>query len=237
MKDKAMELNTNHKAIVNATTLYNGSKLTIRDVTNYKFKVLKTSTNIKLGKKVTKGKLKGMKMYTLTLIERETCTDECEHYKDCFGNNMHVAHRFEVNDAFMLRLESDIHATARLNPNGFLVRLHILGDFESVEYTLFWERMMIHYPNLYVYGYSRNHIDSKYSHVRDIAKELIRLRSKYQDRWAVRFSNKLDEEYSANSRDITDKGITCLAQVKASVSCSDCTLCWSSKKAIGFITH
>ena len=176
-------------------------------------------------------------MYTLTLIERETCTDECEHYKDCFGNNMPFAHRFEVNDAFMSRLESDIHATARLNPNGFLVRLHILGDFESVEYTLFWERMMIHYPNLYVYGYSRNHIDSKYSHVRDIAKELIRLRSKYQDRWAVRFSNKLDEEYSANSRDITDKGITCLAQVKASVSCSDCTLCWSSKKAIGFITH
>ena len=176
-------------------------------------------------------------MYTLTLIERETCTDECEHYKDCFGNNMHVAHRFEVNDAFMLKLESDIHTTARLNPNGFLVRLHILGDFKSVEYTLFWERMMIHYPNLYVYGYSRNHIDSKYSHVRDIAKELIRLRSKYQDRWAVRFSNKLDEEYSANSRDITDKGITCLAQVKASVSCSDCTLCWSSKKAIGFITH
>jgi len=73
--------------------------------------------------------------------------------------------------------------------------------------------------------------------VRDIAKELIRLRSKYQERWAVRFSNKLNEEYSANSRDITDKGITCLAQVKASVSCSDCTLCWSSKKAIGFITH
>ena len=79
-----MELKETHKAIVNATTLYNGSKLTIRDVTNYKFKVLKTSTNIKLGKKVTKGKLKGMKMYTLTLIERETCTDECEHYKDCF---------------------------------------------------------------------------------------------------------------------------------------------------------
>ena len=237
MKDKAMELNTNHKAIVNATTLYNASKFTIRDVSNYKHKVLKASTNIKLGKKVTKGKLKGMKMYTLTLIERETCTDECEHYTDCFGNNMHVAHRFEVNDAFMLRLESDIHATAVANPNGFLVRLHILGDFKSVEYTLFWERMMIHYPNLHVYGYSRNHIDSKYSHVRDIAKELIRLRSKYQERWAVRFSNKLDQEYSANSRDITDKGITCLAQVKTDVSCSDCTLCWSSKKAIGFITH
>ena len=232
-----MELKETHKAIVNATTLYNGSKFTIRDVTNYKHRVLKASTNIKLGKKVTKGKLKGMKMYTLTLIERETCTDECEHYTDCFGNNMHVAHRFEVNDAFMLRLESDIHATAVANPDGFLVRLHILGDFQSVEYTLFWERMMIHYPNLHVYGYSRNHIDSKYSHVRDIAKELIRLRSKYQERWAVRFSNKLDQEYSANSRDITDKGITCLAQVKTDVSCSDCTLCWSSKKAIGFITH
>ena len=42
-------------------------------------------------------------MFTLTLIERETCTNECEHYYDCFGNNMPFAHRFEVNRAFMLK--------------------------------------------------------------------------------------------------------------------------------------
>ena len=232
-----MELQKTHKAIVNASTLYSDSKFTIRDVSNYKHRVLKPSTNIKLGKKVTKGKLKGMKMYTLTLIERETCTDECEHYNDCFGNNMPFAHRFSVNEAFMLRLESDIQETARLNPLGFLVRLHILGDFESVEYVEFWNRMLYTYPNLHIYGYSRNHITSKYKHISAIGYKLIRVRTTHKERFAIRFSNKLDEEFSANSRDITDKGITCLAQIKASVSCSDCTLCWSSKKAIGFITH
>ena len=230
-------LGITHTAIANNTTLYYNSKFTIRDVSNYNFKVLKPSTNKKLGKIITKGKHKGKKMFTLTLIERETCTNECEHYYDCYGNNMPFAHRFEVNRAFMLKLESDVHHTARANPNGFIVRLHILGDFESIEYVIFWERMLILYPNMAIYGYTRNHIDSKYKHIRGIAKELTRIRSKYSDRFAVRFSNKLDENFSANSEEITSDGITCLAQVKENISCSACTLCWSSKKPIRFLTH
>ena len=232
-----MRLKETHNAIVNHTTLYNASQFTIRDVSNYKHRVLKLSTNKKLGKVITKGKHKGKVMLTLTLIERETCTNECEHYTTCYGNNMPFTHRFEVNEAFMIRLESDIGYYVKKYPQGILIRLHVLGDFESIQYVEFWNRMLHTYSSIAIYGYSRNHITSKYENISAIGYKIIAIRNIHKDRFAIRFSNKLDDEFSANSRDITDKGITCLAQVKTNVSCSDCTLCWSSKKPIGFITH
>ena len=232
-----MQLDKKHKAIVNATTLYSASKFTIRDVTNYAPRILKLSTNVKLGKIVKKGKHKGKRILTLTLIERETCTNECEHNTTCYGNNMPFAHRFEVNEAFMLRLESDIEYYVKKYPEGILIRLHVLGDFESIQYIEFWNRMLHTYSSIAIYGYTRNHITSKYEHIRALGYKTIAVRNIHKDRFAIRFSNKLDDEFSANSREITNEGITCLAQVKANVSCSDCTLCWASKKQIGFITH
>ena len=232
-----MQLEKTHKAIVNATTLYSASKFTIRDVTNYAPRILKLSTNVKLGKIVKKGKHKGKRILTLTLIERETCTNECEHNTTCYGNNMPFAHRFEVNEAFMLRLESDIEYYVKKYPEGILIRLHVLGDFESIQYIEFWNRMLHTYSSIAIYGYTRNHITSKYEHIRALGYKTIAVRNIHKDRFAIRFSNKLDDEFSANSREITNEGITCLAQVKANVSCSDCTLCWASKKQIGFITH
>jgi len=232
-----MRLKETHKAIVNATSLYADSQFTIRDVTNYSPRVLKLSTNVKLGKIVKRGKHKGKRILTLTLIERETCTNECEHYTTCYGNNMPFAHRFEVNEVFMMRLESDIEYYVKKYPKGILIRLHVLGDFNSIQYVEFWNRMLHTYSSIAIYGYTRNHITSKYEYIRAIGYKIIAIRNIHKDRFAIRFSNKLDDEFSANSRDITSKGITCLAQVKASVSCSDCTLCWASKKPIGFITH
>ena len=231
-----MKINNNHYAIENKTTVFYKSPNLIRNIEDYKYKVLKPSTNKKLGKKVNKGKLKGARMYTLTLIERETCTDECEHYNDCYGNNMMYAHRFEVNDKLMFRIEQDLK---EINDKQqiFLLRLHVLGDFNSPEYVQFWDRMLKKYKYLYIYGYTRNHITSKYKHIREIGKAIIKTRAKYNDRFAIRFSNAINEEFSANSEELTDKGITCLAQVKEEVTCADCTLCWASKKSVVFITH
>ena len=49
------------------TTKY---KKNIHNLEDYQFKVLKPSTNKKLGKKVLKGSFKDYKFYTLTLVER-----------------------------------------------------------------------------------------------------------------------------------------------------------------------
>jgi hypothetical protein len=201
----------------------------------YPYSVIKPSKNIKLGKKVLKGNFKNYLMYTLTLIERETCSPNCEHMNDCYGNNMRYAIRFKVNNNFMIRLEHDIKEIAMLpkNKHGFLLRLHVLGDFESVEYVKFWERMLKEISNLHIYGYTRSYD----AHLIDVGEEILKMNNIFKERFRIRFSNDLTKEFSANSADITSKGITCLAQLKASVSCSTCTLCWASNKAIRFITH
>ena len=244
-----MKLNKNDIAIKNKTTKYINN--IIDDVekpyiyrnkkySNYPFSIIKESTNKKLGKKVLKGNKKDFKMYTLTLIERATCSDECEHWETCYGNNMMYAIRFNpYNKNFLPRLESDIKTIANepKNKNGFLLRLHVLGDFYNVDYVLFWKRMLKLYPNLNIYGYTRNHNNSKYLDKRNIANEIIKLNTLFSTRFYIRFSNKLDIEESANSIDLGKKGITCLAQIDDKKTCATCTLCWSSKKPINFITH
>ena len=244
-----MKLNKNDIAIKNKTTKYINN--IIDDVekpyiyrnkkySNYPFSIIKESKNKKLGKKVLKGNKKDFKMYTLTLVERSTCTNECEHYLTCYGNNMMYAIRFNpYNKNFLIRLESDIKTIANKpnNKKGFLLRLHVLGDFYNVDYVLFWKRMLQLYPNLNIYGYTRNHNNSKYLDKRNIANEIIKLNTLFSTRFYIRFSNKLDIEESANSIELGKKGITCLAQVDEKKTCATCTLCWSSKKPINFITH
>jgi len=244
-----MKLNINDKAIKNKTTKYINN--IIDDVekpyiyrnkkyNNYPFSVIKKSTNKKIGKKVLKGLKKNFSIYTITLVERSTCSDECEHWSTCYGNNMMYAIRFNpYNKNFLSRLESDLKTIANKpkNKNGFLLRLHVLGDFYSKDYVLFWKRMLKLYPNLHIYGYTRNHNNSKYLEKRNIANEIIKLNTLFSTRFYIRFSNKLDMEESANSIDLGKKGITCLAQVDEQKTCATCTLCWTSKKPINFITH
>ena len=105
--------------------------------------------------------------------------------------------------------------------------------FESIEYVKFWNRMLKEIPNLYIYGYTRSYD----AHLIDVGKEILKMNKIFKERFRIRFSNDLSKEFSANSADITSKGITCLAQLKASVSCSTCTLCWASNKPIRFLTH
>ncbi len=46
----------------------------------YQFKIIKqVTTQAKLGKWVTKGRLKGARMYTVTFEERKTCPKSCFH--------------------------------------------------------------------------------------------------------------------------------------------------------------
>ena len=245
-----MKLKQDHKAVLNNTTAH---LVTVTDVSkpytnpkskvtypSYPYSVIK-NTNKKLGPVIKKGHLKGQTIYTLTLEERATCTDECEHYRTCFGNNMPYSHRFTVNESFMIKLEKDVKELAILpkNKDGFMLRLHVLGDFMSVEYVLFWKRMLQEIPNLNIYGYTRNHTTSKYAKHRRIAFEIVKLSALMKDRFAIRFSNKLDEPYSAISAEISTDGIACPAQTKKGTTCADCALCWNrnTNKPIIFTTH
>jgi hypothetical protein len=92
----------------------------------------------KIGKTVMKGKLKGFPIFTLTLEERATCPRTCLEWKTCYGNSMNWARRIKHGRAFEERLWEELAEKQAKHPNGFLVRLHILGDFYSVDYAELW---------------------------------------------------------------------------------------------------
>ena len=220
------------------TTIY---KKNIHDLNNYEFKVLKPSTNKKLGKKVLKGKFKDYKFLTLTLVERETCPKDCFHWETCYGNNMPFAHRMSAKDEQLLknRIYDDIK---NLNGKKALIRLHILGDFFSVSYVMFWDMILKDFPNIAIYGYTANNINSKYKDSRSIASTISFLTSIHKERFAIRFSNDLKNLFSANSFDVVKpkkgESILCPVQEDKTPNCGTCALCWeSTNRQIIFKTH
>jgi hypothetical protein len=120
--------------------------------------------NSKIGTRTTRemfGAPVGMPIYGLTLEERATCPVSCEHFRphventgaaSCYGDNMRWAIRYSVNRELMAAIEAQV---SELNSRGpFLVRLHVLGDFPTVGYVMFWHRLLMAYDNLRVYGYT-----------------------------------------------------------------------------------
>ena len=100
------------------------------------------------------GAFRGMPLYSLTLEERATCDTACQAWKVCYGNNMPFAHRFQAGDDLTRGLEIELGQLDRKHPEGYSVRLHILGDFYSVAYVEFWAHQLRIRPALHVYGYT-----------------------------------------------------------------------------------
>lgn len=218
------------------TTIY---KKNIHDLNEYKFKIIKDSKNVKLGKKVIKGIYNNYKLKTVTLIERETCPSDCIHWEDCYGNNMPFAHRISHENQNLLqkRIYNELlNSTNQL----LLIRLHVLGDFFNVKYVKFWSIMLNTFKNIAIYGYTANNINSKIELSRDIAKEIIKLN--YSKHSHIRFSNDLTNSFSANSYDIVKpikgESILCPVQENKTANCGTCGLCWNQKtQSIIFKTH
>jgi hypothetical protein len=221
-------------------------------------RVVKKSTNTKLGKRVTKGKLAGFPIFTVTLEERATCPRSCIHWGDCYGNNMMNATRYAADDALVAQIEADLAFYQTKHPNGFLVRLHVLGDFFSVAYVAQWARWLGMFPALHVYGYTANQPDATDSQERAIGQALLTLRNECGIRFAVRFSGSYSQEFAALSYDdarsaqlVADKqAFKCPTQISKATGklakkgeetlapdCGACGLCWQASKPVVFITH
>ena len=221
--------------------------------------LIKKSTNVKLGKRVTKGKWKGFPIFTLTLEERATCPRSCAHWADCYGNNMMYAFRYEAGPALETMLETELAELQRKHPNGFLVRLHILGDFYSVGYVAKWAKWLGMFPALHVYGYTANQPNASDKTERAIGQALLTLLDHCGERWAIRFSGNFDRStMTANSADdsramdaVNDKqAFLCPTQISKETGryaakgeetlvpdCGACGLCWTASKPVVFITH
>jgi len=192
--------------------------------------------NAKLGGTITKGAWKGMPIYSLTLTERDTCPKSCYHWNDCYGNNMPFAHRFKAGPELESAIPTELGKLAKKYPNGFVIRLHVLGDFYSPEYVKLWQDMLISYPMMRIYGYSARQGDAIY-------KELWLLNIRFSERVKIRFSHAKEYDsmepftiYSGTDK-MDFEGITCPEQLGKTESCATCGLCWGIKKSIRFLTH
>ena len=202
------------------------------------YNVLKPgSNNKKLGFKITTPKWKGKKLYSLTLVERETCPISCHHWDDCYGNNMPFAHRFSTI-GLLFKLDREIQELTKKHPQGIVIRLHVLGDFMTVEYVNFWERMLFDFPTLSLFGYTGREEDS------EIGKAIWLLNTRYNDRCTIRFSRSKEfasgynvSNLFAAEESFEGKSFDCPEQTGRLKDCASCGLCWSVVKTVRFATH
>lgn len=187
----------------------------------------------KLGKRIEKGPWRGMPVFALTLEERATCPRECALYVSCYGNHMQWAKRSPHGPEFEIELWRELHVLNRKHPAGFVVRLHVLGDFYSVSYVDLWEAALDHFPALHVFGYSARKND-------EIGIAVKRLRDTRWARFAIRTSasrQTCGTVVIENVDDCPPGAIVCPAQTGKTRSCSTCGLCWHSQRPVAFVRH
>ncbi len=187
----------------------------------------------KLGRLVLKGPWKGMPIYSLTLEERATCPRTCAQWVNCYGNNMGMSVRYQHGPALTRAIHKDLVELQRKHTAGFVVRLHILGDFYSTGYVEFWARALDKFPALRVFGYSARQLSDPIGHL------IAKLRDERWDRFAIRTSGG-----KSGPRTLVGKprptAITCPAQTGGTSHCGACALCWApaaKNRAILFEAH
>lgn len=186
----------------------------------------------KIGKIVQKGPRRGWPIYTLTLEERATCPRSCAAWAFCYGNNMQAAERIAAGPALEARMWSELDALQAAHPAGFLVRLHVLGDFYSLAYVDLWRRALDAFPALAVFGFTAHGPESP------IGEALMDMADAGWERFAIRFSGRPGHMRASRIADGDDPlAIACPAQTGASDCCATCALCWQSERSISFRRH
>ena len=189
----------------------------------------------KIGAFVTKGPRKGWPIYTLTLEERATCPRSCREWLSCYGNNMQAAERIEAGEELFASLAGELRALAAAHPSGFLVRLHVLGDFFSVAYVDLWRQLLEEMPALHVFGFTAHPPASAIGR----AVALTTLDFGWV-RWAIRFSGAPHEQRASRvigAGETDADAVLCPAQTGGTDCCGTCGLCWQSERSIAFRRH
>lgn len=236
-----------HPAMVENRTLFPSTVVEVTEDEPVRL-LVSGENNRKLGDVVAKGRFKGYALYQLSLEERATCPSDCSVRDICYGNGMQMArrHRIGDDDVFYDRLGHEIAELVDQHPGGVLVRLHVLGDFPSVEYVANWADLLDEWPTLAVYGYtSRLPTDWDGDEIGDAIEGVTQ---RFPDRFRIRKSLGGIPIEDAEG-DVTlvldhvpeekyDGAIVCPMQSDATACCATCGLCWEQpEKAIAFIKH
>lgn len=198
------------------------------------------SSNSKIGGDVFKGWLRGARIVTLTLEERATCPRSCAIWRGCYGNGMQHPRRWRHGpelDQAIAREVADLCAThVRV-----LVRLHVLGDFYSLEYLALWARLLDEHAGLAVFGFTA------WPPGTPIGDGVARLRAAVGRRFSIRHSGRSGAWGSFTIDFPTAKArigdaVICPEQREAMAGrqgrhCGNCALCWQSDLPVVFVEH
>lgn len=205
------------------------------------FVLKEAATNKKLGsggKRITKGRYRGMPLYSLTLEERATCWSGCPNLDICYGDNMPFAKRYLPGPELEAAIRKDVSRLSAKHPSGFVVRLHVLGDFYSTEYVRHWADLLDKFRPLHLFGYT--HWPSSHP----IGKEVAQLVQVYQEQAAFRRSDPTDVSDPLPGAFTISQGapaapgtIICPEQTGKTASCTTCGLCMNLTTEVSFIDH
>lgn len=232
-------LAANHPALTEKRTIFPASVHPVADADHV---LISGHNSSKIGAFVTKGPWAGMPIYTLTLEERATCPDECHLWKECYGNSTPLAKRWEYGAELLEKLIDETDEKAREHTAGFVVRLHVLGDFPDAAYVEFWRVTLEKLPQLHVFGYTAH---PRYSLIGTAIAEMNR---DFPNRCAIRFSvapeaDTLPMQATAiwrKERGRVAEGLVCPASSGDTECCGTCGLCWAPAMAdtrIVFLGH
>lgn len=192
-------------------------------------------SNVKIGRDVRKGPLRGYFIYTLSLEERATCPRTCLHWQSCYGNNMPYAKRVEHGPDMTAKLRTEIPMLLAKHPNGVLIRLHVLGDFYAPEYVAFWGEMLRRHSKLGIYGYTARRLDDP------IGRAIRGVKRRFGSRFAIRWSDgggATDCTVSIKeAREVPKSAFVCPEQTNKTKGCGTCGLCWGTTKNVAFVEH
>lgn len=236
--ERVRPLPADNRALIEGRTLFPSRVFQAHEVPRL---LISGANQRKIGDRVTKGSWRGMPIYTLTLEERATCPVACHNWATCMGGGMPYSRRVQAGPALEERLASELADLQRLYPRGFVVRLHILGDFYSVGYVARWRAWLDAFPALRVFGYTAWPADT------EIGAAVALLALECWERFAVRVS--VPDGAPAGTRQAAtiwheptgdEDGIVCPAQTERAACCGACGLCWAPAawhRRIVFVGH
>ena len=228
------------------STLFPSTVVTVTDTEPSQL-LVSGKNNRKLGATVEKGTFKGYALYGLSLEERATCPVSCAVRGHCYGNGMQMARRHKIGDpdVFFDRLGFEISGHLD-DHNGLLVRLHVLGDFPSIDYVAFWKDALDENPKLAVYGYTaRLPMPDGGDEIGDAIASVKKAHpARFRVRWSSPVVRRPDGACVVDIIPTTptdgNGGVYCPAQTDATGCCATCGLCWehaARDKTILFIKH
>ena len=186
-----------------------------------------------------KGPFKGMPLYSLTLEERATCDSSCPIWDNCYGNHMPFASRFDVTmdqgAALMALLSTELTQLDSRHPDGYSIRLHVLGDFFSTDYVYWWRSQLTIHPLLHIFGYTHR--------TGPITTAIDETFTKFPDRFVILQSDSTQPSIRPVA---LIEGLTpgaellplCPEQAGQLSGCLECGLCTNSRiKGVRFRRH